>query len=87
MAVRLNRRHQDMVRDKIQASQLINRLEDHALGEVELSQTQIKAIEILLKKSLPDLSAVEHTGDPENPESVAHSGLAPIYGLQPPAET
>lgn len=71
MAARLNRRHQDMVRDKIQASQLINRLEDHALGSVELSQTQIKAIEILLKKTLPDLTSTELTGDPENPLTVS----------------
>ena len=73
MAARLNRRHQEMVRDKIQASQLINRLENHALGELELSQTQIKAIEILLRKTLPDLSAVEHSGDDENP--VAMKGV------------
>jgi hypothetical protein len=85
MAARLNRRHQDMVRDKIQATQLINRLEDHALGILELSQTQIKAIEILLKKTLPDLSAVEHTGDEENPV-VVKGGLAPIYGLHTPPE-
>lgn len=70
MAARLNRRHQEMVRDKIQANQLINRLESHALGDVELTPTQIKAIEILLKKTLPDLSAVEHSGDDENPVSV-----------------
>jgi hypothetical protein len=67
MAARLNPRHQDMVRDKIQATQLINRLENHALGDVELSPTQIKAIEILLKKSLPDLSAVEHSGNEDAP--------------------
>jgi len=67
MAARLNPRHQDMVRDKIQASQLINRLEDHALNGLELSQTQIKAIEILLKKSLPDLSAVEVSGQDGGP--------------------
>ncbi len=59
-----------MVRDKIQATQLVNRLENHALGDVELSRTQIKAIEILLKKALPDLSAVEHSGDDENPVTV-----------------
>lgn len=41
---------------------LVNRLENHALGKNELSATQIKAIEILLRKSLPDLQAVEHTG-------------------------
>ena len=47
-----------MVRSKIQASQLINRLTDHALGEVELTQTQIRAIEILLNKSVPNLAAI-----------------------------
>lgn len=66
MAARLNARHQEMVRDKIQASQLINRLQDHALGDVELSASQIKAIEILLKKSVPDLSTVQIGQDPES---------------------
>ena len=58
MATRLNLRHSETVRTKIQASQLINRLTNHALGEVELSQTQIAAIKILLDKSVPNLSAV-----------------------------
>lgn len=52
-------RHDDKTRLKIQTSQLINRLNDHALGTVELSPTQVKSIEILLRKTLPDLSAVE----------------------------
>ncbi|UGQ44962.1 hypothetical protein [Massilia endophytica] len=51
------------MRTKIQASQLINRLTDHALGLNDLTPTQIKAIEILLRKSLPDLSAVAHEGE------------------------
>lgn len=70
MAARLNARHQEMVRDKIQASQLINRLQNHALGELALEQSQIKAIEILLRKSIPDLSAIQHGGDSDNPISV-----------------
>jgi hypothetical protein len=49
----------DNTRAKIQATQLIKRLESHALGEIELTQTQVRSIEILLKKILPDLSAVE----------------------------
>lgn len=48
-------------RDKIRTTQLIKRLEDHALGEIELSATQIQAINILLKKTLADLSAVAIT--------------------------
>ncbi len=59
--------HQDDVRKKIQSSQLVNRLTDHALGLVELSNTQVRAIEILLKKSIPDLSTVELKGDQDNP--------------------
>lgn len=62
MAARMRKTHQDDVRAKIQASQLINRLTNHAFGELELSNTQLRAIEILLKKSLPDLSQVELTG-------------------------
>jgi hypothetical protein len=67
MAARINKLHQADVRSKIQASQLINRLTDHALGKVALEATQVRAIEILLKKTIPDLSSVELTGDAENP--------------------
>jgi hypothetical protein len=63
----INKLHQDDVRKKIQASQLINRLTDHALGEVELSNTQVRAIEILLKKTIPDISSIQIQGDADNP--------------------
>ena len=36
MAARLNKRHQDSTRIKIKTSQLINRLQNHVDGEVEL---------------------------------------------------
>lgn len=65
----LRPRHQDEIRQKIQTSQLVNRLQNHALseGEEEISNSRMKAIEILLRKSLPDLTSTEITGDPENP--------------------
>ena len=63
MAARLRKNHQEDVRLKIQASQLINRLTDHALGTLDLSSSQIKAIEILLKKTLPDLTQVQGAGE------------------------
>lgn len=66
--------HQDDVRRKIQASQLINVLQDHALtGEGEITPTRMKAIEILLRKSIPDLSSVELSGDADNPVNMVHS--------------
>src|SRR5262245_22917650 len=49
----------DYVREKIRTSQLINRLQKFAFGEIDLTMTQVRAIEILLRKSVPDLAAVE----------------------------
>jgi len=75
MAARMRKTHQDDVRAKIQASQLINVLQNHALGVTEeLSQSRLKAIEILLRKSLPDLSSIELKGDGGGPIRVALSG-------------
>ena len=51
--------HPDYVREKIRASQLINRLHKCAFGEISLTMTQLRAIEILLRKSIPDLAAAE----------------------------
>ena len=67
MAARIRTKHQDEVRARIQASVLIGLLESHAMGETELSASRIRAIELLLKKSIPDLQSVEITGDGDAP--------------------
>lgn len=59
MAARLRKNHQEEVRTKIQASQLINRLHQCAEGKVTLAPVQVQAIKILLDKSLPNLSDVK----------------------------
>jgi hypothetical protein len=63
MAARKQLWHPDEVRAKIQASQLLNRLHDHAFGKVELTSAQVRSIEVLLKKAIPDLSAVQMSGE------------------------
>ncbi len=63
MAIRKKLTHDASTRDRIKTSQLVNRLEDHALGKIELTRDQITAISILLKKTLPDLQAIEHSGN------------------------
>ena len=64
MAARKNRiQHDENTRKKIQASQLINRLTNHALGSEEMENSQVRAAEILLKKILPDLSNVDFQGE------------------------
>ena len=70
MAARLNPRHTDMVRQKIQASVLIDRLTKHANGDIEMSSTQVRAAEVLLDRSVPKLSQIQHTGDEDNPVRV-----------------
>jgi hypothetical protein len=59
--------HDEKTRAKIQTSQLLNRLHNHVFESVEVSSTQMKAIEILLRKTLPDLSAVTIGGDDNSP--------------------
>lgn len=61
--VRLTDEH----RTKIQKSKILNRLIGHAEGTEEMTATQVTAALGLLKKALPDLQAVQISGDKENP--------------------
>jgi hypothetical protein len=66
MAARtLRPRHQDEIRQKIQTSQLLNRLTNHGLGKLKngMDATQVSAALGVLRKALPDLTATEHSGD------------------------
>lgn len=65
----IGKRHQEDVRRKIQSSQLINRLTSHALGKADpkMDSSQVTAALGLLKKAVPDLSAIEHSTDPDKP--------------------
>ena len=65
--VRLNPAHDERTRAKIQTSQIINRLEKLVNGEIEMTAQQVSAAGILLKKTLPDLSAITLGGDGKNP--------------------
>ena len=60
-------RHDEETRAKIRTSQLINRLEDHILNDLDLNPTQVTAALGLLKKTLPDLANVELSGDSDKP--------------------
>lgn len=53
----------EVTRARIQTSMLLTRLHNHAAGKVNMSATQVRAAEILLKKSLPDLTSTEIRGE------------------------
>jgi len=65
--VRLNPAHDERTRAKIQTSQIINRLIKLVNGEIEMNTQQVRAAEILLKKTLPDLQSTELTGKDGQP--------------------
>lgn len=70
-ARKLKLHHQEDIRAKIRVSQIINRLQAGFHGEVELTATQVSIGKALLDKVLPDLKAIEHTGDENNPLAIA----------------
>lgn len=59
MAARKRKAHSPDTRAKIQSSQLINFLQVHALTGTDVKKSQVTAALGLLKKTLPDLQAVE----------------------------
>lgn len=65
-----SKEQQARTREAIRTTQLVKRLQHFALGEkdeqgavVELDANKLRAIEVLLRKSLPDLSTVTLQGD------------------------
>lgn len=61
--VRLNPKHDELTRAKIQTSQIINRLNSLVNGEVEMAPHQVTAALGLLRKTIPDLSATQLNGN------------------------
>ena len=77
MAIRKKLTHDQRTREKIRTSQLINRLEKHVLGEIDLTSSQVTAALGLMRKTLPDLTAVEHSGEitHNNPSELSDAEL------------
>ena len=71
MAARKQLFHPDDVKQKIQTSQLINRLQNHALCSADdpeaakklMNGDQVRAALALIDKVVPSLKAVEHSGE------------------------
>jgi hypothetical protein len=64
MAARVRKiRHDDETRAKIKAGNIIARLQKLIDGEVEMAPHAVTAALGLLRKSLPDLTSVEHSGE------------------------
>ena len=53
----------EAVRDRIRAGGIVKRLEDHIIGKINLSPTQVTAALGLLRKVVSDKQGVEHSVD------------------------
>ena len=63
-------KHDQHTRDKIQTSQLVNRLNSFALDtsdSIRMTSDQVRAALGLLKKTIPDLAVTAHTGPDGGP--------------------
>jgi hypothetical protein len=49
-------------RERIRAAGILQRLDKAAMGEIDITATQLKAAEIVLRKTIPDLNKMEHSG-------------------------
>lgn len=64
MAARINKKtHDEKTKGLIRASQLLNRLYSCANGELDMTKDQIQAAKIVIGKYIPDLKAIELSGD------------------------
>ena len=50
----------------INSDKLVEKLQNYINGVIDLSPTQLRAIELLLKKSLPDLKSEEIKGETQS---------------------
>ena len=64
MAARETKRLDHKTRDKIKASQIVNRLQSHILAPEDImTVSQVNAARVLLNKVLPDLKQIELSGE------------------------
>jgi hypothetical protein len=62
MAARLNPFNQQEVKNRIQATQLVKRVQDHALGLIDMTATQIDCAKFLLNKRLSNAATEVNVG-------------------------
>lgn len=78
MAARVNKiRHDENTRAKIQAAKIIGRLEGLVLGTNEMPPHAVSAALGLLRKVLPDLNSVEHSGEISTTKVIRTPAISP----------
>lgn len=66
MAAKYRRWTPEVVRQRIRTALLVKALQDHAIRGTSMAQSQIAAALGLLRKVMPDLTAMQHSGSVAN---------------------
>ena len=59
----ISARNQDRIRALIKVEEIIKKLNNHILGKAKMTNTMVRAAEILLRKIQPDLTAIQLSQD------------------------
>ncbi len=71
--VRINAMHSEAVRQRIKTSYLVNALTNYVRGTRKMEPAQVTAALGLLKKTIPDIQAIEHIGEIEHRHHVVQA--------------
>ena len=63
--------------ERIRSGVILARLEKAALGELDITPASLKAAEIVLRKTIPDLARTEVTGEDGGPQEMTISWKEP----------
>ena len=59
----ISARNQDRIRNLIEVEKIVKKLNGHILGRTKMTNTMVRAAEILLRKIQPDLTAIQLSTD------------------------
>jgi hypothetical protein len=74
----LNPAAMEVIRAKIQSEKIIDKLNNHILNGDEMTSTQVSAALGLLKKTTPDLSAIELQGEVDHNVKISQIQLVAL---------
>jgi hypothetical protein len=79
--------HSEVTRERIRAGVIIDRFQKHFMGELDLTPTQIRVGEVLLRKVIPDLTHTDlsTTFTVEVPPQLSDEEWEKKYSLPAPA--
>jgi hypothetical protein len=76
-----SRRQTELARQRIATSKLVDRLQSCALGDIEMTNSQLRAAEVLLQRVLPIMTESRHTVENQQSFSISDQTAQAISAL------